>query len=68
MLPECVAGVKSAGNPDIEVYFDGGIRRGTDIIKAIALGAKCCFVGRAIVFGNAYNGYEGTCKMLELLK
>lgn len=68
MLPECVAGVREVGNPNIEVYFDGGIRRGTDVIKAIALGAKCCFVGRAVVFGNACGGYSGMCKMLDILK
>ena len=40
----------------IEVYFDGGVERGTDVIKALALGAKCVFIGRPVLWGMAYNG------------
>jgi isopentenyl diphosphate isomerase/L-lactate dehydrogenase-like FMN-dependent dehydrogenase len=47
MLPECVMGVKEAGNPSIEVYVDGGIRKGSDVLKCIALGARCVFLGRS---------------------
>jgi isopentenyl diphosphate isomerase/L-lactate dehydrogenase-like FMN-dependent dehydrogenase len=46
MLPECVMGVKEAGNSSIEVYVDGGIRKGSDVLKCIALGARCVFIGR----------------------
>ncbi|RJE26398.1 S-2-hydroxy-acid oxidase [Aspergillus sclerotialis] len=54
-LPECAA----AANGRIKVGIDGGIRRGTDIFKALALGADFCFVGRVPLWGLAYNGQEG---------
>jgi len=39
----------------IEVYVDGGIRTGSDVLKALALGAKCVFIGRPVVWGLAYK-------------
>ena len=51
MLPEVVKAV--AGR--CEVYLDGGVRLGTDVLKALALGAKVVFVGRPAVFSLAYN-------------
>jgi 4-hydroxymandelate oxidase len=50
-----------------EVYFDGGIRRGTDVLKALALGAHAVLVGRPILWGLAVNGLEGVQHVLELL-
>ena len=38
-----------------EVYIDGGIRTGTDVLKALALGAKAVFIGRPIIWGLAYD-------------
>ena len=52
VLEECVKAVQGK----IEVYFDGGVERGTDVIKALALGAKCVFIGRPVLWGMAYNG------------
>ena len=52
----------------IEVYLDGGIRRGTDVSKAIALGARAVLVGRAPVFGLAVAGEDGVRHVLELLR
>eukprot|EP01034_Spumella_vulgaris_P036197 gene36197-44648_t len=63
MLPEIVAAV--AGR--VEVYVDGGILRGTDVFKAIALGARAVFIGRPILWGLAHSGEEGVCKVLKLL-
>ena len=63
-LPEVVDAV--AGR--IEVYLDGGIRRGTDVAKAIALGARAVLVGRAPVFGLAIAGEDGVRHVLELLR
>lgn len=56
MLQECVLGVQKSGNKEIEVYIDGGIKRGTDIIKCLALGAKCVFLGRAALYANSLEG------------
>lgn len=51
MLPEIVEAV---GN-QIEVYLDGGVRFGTDVFKALALGARAVFIGRPILWGLAYQ-------------
>jgi L-lactate dehydrogenase (cytochrome) len=63
VLPEVVAEV--AGHA--EVYVDGGVRRGSDVVKAIALGARACMVGRAWVYGLAAGGEPGVGKVLDLL-
>ena len=62
-LPEVVDAV--AGR--CEVYLDGGIRRGTDILKALALGARAVLLGRPVLWGLAVNGAEGVRHVLELL-
>ncbi|KAM3597231.1 uncharacterized protein V6R79_001628 [Siganus canaliculatus] len=51
-----------------EVYMDGGVRRGTDVLKAIALGAKAVFIGRPVLWGLACEGEKGVTEVLELLK
>jgi 4-hydroxymandelate oxidase len=63
VLPEVVAAV--AGRA--EVYLDGGVRRGTDILAAVALGARAVFVGRPIVYALAAGGQAGVARALELL-
>jgi isopentenyl diphosphate isomerase/L-lactate dehydrogenase-like FMN-dependent dehydrogenase len=55
VLAEIVKAVKSI-DKTIPIYFDGGVRRGSDVLKALALGADCVFVGRPILFGLATNG------------
>lgn len=50
-LPEIVEAVQGR----VEVYMDGGIRTGSDVLKAIALGAKCVFIGRPAIWGLAYK-------------
>ena len=52
----------------IEVYLDGGIRRGTDVAKALALGARAVLAGRAPMFGLAAEGEDGVRHVLELLR
>ncbi|KAJ0745000.1 putative (S)-2-hydroxy-acid oxidase [Helianthus annuus] len=52
----------------IPVLFDGGIRRGTDVFKALALGAQAVMVGRPIVFGLAAKGEYGVKRVIEMLK
>jgi isopentenyl diphosphate isomerase/L-lactate dehydrogenase-like FMN-dependent dehydrogenase len=63
-LPEVVEAV--AGR--CEVYVDGGVRRGTDVLKALALGARAVCVGRPVIWGLAVGGEEGVRQVLELLR
>jgi 4-hydroxymandelate oxidase len=51
-----------------EVYVDGGIRRGSDVLKAIALGARAVLIGRPILWGLCVAGEEGTRQVLEIIK
>ncbi|XP_042361495.1 LOW QUALITY PROTEIN: hydroxyacid oxidase 1-like [Plectropomus leopardus] len=51
-----------------DVYMDGGVRRGTDVLKALALGAKAVFIGRPVLWGLACQGEQGVTEVLELLK
>src|SRR4051795_2341202 len=51
-----------------EVYVDGGIRRGSDVLKAIALGARAVLVGRPILWGLAVNGERGATDVLDILR
>lgn len=62
-LPEVVAAVKGR----LPVLMDGGIRRGTDIFKALALGADGVCVGRPYLFGLAAFGEQGVAKVLAIL-
>jgi isopentenyl diphosphate isomerase/L-lactate dehydrogenase-like FMN-dependent dehydrogenase len=52
----------------IEVLLDGGIRRGSDVVKALALGAKAVMIGRAYLWGLAANGQAGVENVLDLLR
>jgi len=64
ILPRIVERV----NKRIPILMDGGIRRGTDVLKAIALGANAVLVGKPICFGLASGGAEGVAKTLEILR
>jgi 4-hydroxymandelate oxidase len=59
-LPEVVDAV----GDDVEVYVDGGIRSGSDVLTALALGARAVFVGRPVVWGLAAGGAEGVARVL----
>ncbi len=63
-LPEIVA----AANGQIEVLMDGGIRRGSDIVKAICMGARAVLVGRAYAYGLAAGGYPGVVRAIQILR
>lgn len=52
---------------NIEILFDGGIRRGSDVLKALALGARAVFVGRPVLWGLAVGGQKGVERVLNLL-
>ena len=64
VLPEVVEAVSD----HCEVYVDGGIRRGSDVVKAIALGARAVLVGRPILWGLAIAGEEGAAEVLSILQ
>ena len=63
VLPRIVAAV----GKDIEVHMDGGIRSGQDVLKAMALGAKGTYVGRAFLYGLGAMGEAGVTKTLEII-
>jgi isopentenyl diphosphate isomerase/L-lactate dehydrogenase-like FMN-dependent dehydrogenase len=64
VLPEVVEAVGER----VEVLLDGGIRRGTDVLKALALGARAALAGRAVLWGLAAGGEDGVVRVLELLR
>jgi len=64
VLPEVVEAV---GN-QIEVFMDGGIRRGTDVVKAICLGARAVLIGRAYAYGLSAAGAAGVTRAIEILR
>jgi 4-hydroxymandelate oxidase len=64
VLPEIVEAV--AGR--MEVLVDGGVRRGTDVVKALALGARAVLIGRAYIWGLAVDGERGAVRVLEMLR
>jgi isopentenyl diphosphate isomerase/L-lactate dehydrogenase-like FMN-dependent dehydrogenase len=63
-LPEVVAAV----NGKIEVLMDGGVRRGSDVVKALCLGARAVLIGRAYAFGLGAAGHAGVTRALEILR
>ncbi|MFL6198051.1 MAG: alpha-hydroxy acid oxidase [Thermoanaerobaculia bacterium] len=65
VLPEIVDALASHA---VEVLMDGGVRRGTDVLKALALGAKAVLVGRPVLWGLAAGGEGGAAKVLSLLR
>ncbi|HEX9144139.1 MAG TPA: alpha-hydroxy acid oxidase [Candidatus Binatia bacterium] len=64
VLPEAVA----AADKKVEVLLDGGIRRGADVVKALALGAKAVFIGRPLFWGLAVDGERGVIRVLDILR
>lgn len=63
MLP----GIAEAVGHDVEVVFDSGIRRGGDVVKALALGARAVMIGRAYLWGLAANGQAGVENVLDIM-
>ena len=64
MLPPIVDAVGS----DIEIMFDGGIRSGQDLFRALALGARACLSGRAYIYGLGAGGQAGVARAIEIIR
>jgi isopentenyl diphosphate isomerase/L-lactate dehydrogenase-like FMN-dependent dehydrogenase len=65
---DALPGVVRAAGDRVEVYVDGGIRRGVDVLRALALGARAVLVGRPILWGLAAGGERGVTHVLDLLE
>jgi isopentenyl diphosphate isomerase/L-lactate dehydrogenase-like FMN-dependent dehydrogenase len=60
--------VAEAVGDRVEVLLDGGVRRGSDVVKALALGARAVMIGRAYLWGLAANGQAGVENVLDILR
>ena len=63
----CPAIAEAVGD-EIEILLDGGVRRGSDVVKALALGARAVMIGRAYLWGLAANGQAGVENVLDILR
>ena len=70
VLPEVMEALKEAGatKENFAVFIDGGVRRGGDIFKAVALGAQACGVGRPVLYSLASYGQNGIVRMVHMLQ
>lgn len=66
VLPIIAKAVK-ATHPKVEIYLDSGVRRGTDVLKALALGATAVFLGQPIAWGLNFGGKEGVSAVLNTI-
>jgi len=64
----CLPAVADAVGDRLEVLLDGGVRRGSDVVKALALGARAVMIGRPYLWGLAANGERGVANVLEILR
>ena len=64
----CLPAVADAVGDQIEVLLDGGVRRGSDVVKALALGARAVMIGRPYLWGLAASGERGVSNVLEILR
>ena len=64
----CLPAVAEAVGDQVEVLLDGGVRRGSDVVKAVALGARAVMIGRAYLWGLAANGQTGVENVLDILR
>ncbi len=65
---DSLAQVRAGAGGDIRLFFDGGIRRGSDLVVAKALGADFCFTGRATIYGVAAGGLRGAKRAIDILQ
>ena len=65
-LPEVVKAVRDSGKK-VPIFFDGGVRKGSDVLKALAIGADLVLLGRPILYGLACDGQNGVERVLEIM-
>jgi L-lactate dehydrogenase (cytochrome) len=65
---DCIAAVADELRDRLEIICDGGVRRGTHVVKALALGANACSIGRAYLYALAAGGQPGVERALGLLR
>ena len=65
---DCLAAARDAAPAGATLLFDGGIRRGSDVLKAVALGADFCFLGRAFLYAVSAGGRAGGMRAVEILR
>ncbi|MBV1930111.1 MAG: alpha-hydroxy-acid oxidizing protein [Porticoccaceae bacterium] len=63
-----MADIANAVGGKMDIILDGGVRRGTHVLKALAMGATACMMGRPYLYGLAAGGQAGVERVLELLK
>ena len=64
----CLEKIVDSVGTKVEVHFDGGIKSGQDVLKALSLGAKGVYIGRAFVYGLGASGYSGVKRSLEIIQ
>jgi L-lactate dehydrogenase (cytochrome)/glycolate oxidase len=64
----CLPAIADAVGEQVEVLLDGGVRRGSDVVKAVALGARAVMIGRAYLWGLAANGQAGVENVLDIMR
>ncbi len=64
----CLPAIADAVGEEVEVLLDGGVRRGSDVVKAVALGARAVMIGRAYLWGLAANGQAGVENVLDIMR
>jgi L-lactate dehydrogenase (cytochrome) len=60
--------IADAVGSEVDVLFDGGVRTGQDVLRALALGARACLIGRAYVYGLGAGGQAGVTKAIDILR
>jgi len=65
---EQLASIRDAVGDSLSLILDGGVRRGTHVLKAIALGASACAIGRPFLFGLAAGGERGVTRVIEIFR
>jgi 4-hydroxymandelate oxidase len=65
---DALPGIVAAVDERVPVLFDGGIRRGTDVVKALALGAKAVLIGRPYAYALAAAGADGVARAVAILR